>query len=218
MVFPNFNKHELTRDTRKETILPHYGSLARVSMELSHGYHTFIKTDVQTQVNLPLSEYLSVQASTHAGYIQSLGSKSPHLMDKFFLGGPLILRGFHPFHAGPNIQSNRAYPIGGNVYWVLAAHLYSKIPFISQQTSLAQAIRLHAFANVGNLGNVGKRQGDFANFLFNDPLRASVGLGICLAFAGQARLELNYVLPVRSGIGDRVDERKAQFAFGVQYS
>ena len=88
----------------------------------------FFKNDVEVQANIPLLlEQCSLQASLNAGFLRSIdpNSKTVTVADKFFLGGPLNLRGFEMRGVGPNSDGNA---VGGTAYWAAGLHLYSPLP------------------------------------------------------------------------------------------
>ncbi len=53
-------------------------------------------------------------------------AKTVTIADKFFLGGPLSLRGFEMRGVGPESDGNST---GGSAYWAAAMHLYTPLPF-----------------------------------------------------------------------------------------
>ena len=88
----------------------------------------FFKNDVEVQANIPLLlEQCSLQASLNAGFLRSIdpNSKTVTVADKFFLGGPLNLRGFEMRGVGPASDGNA---VGGTAYWAAGLHLYSPLP------------------------------------------------------------------------------------------
>lgn len=70
------------------------------------------------------------------------------IADKFFLGGPLNLRGFEIRGCGPKFESDS---IGGDLFWATGLHIYTPLPFSSTKPkSLGSSFRLHGFLNAGN--------------------------------------------------------------------
>ena len=97
----------------------------------------FFKNDVELQANLPLSsivEQCSVQASLNAGFLRTIdpNSKTVTVADKFFLGGPLNLRGFEMRGVGP---ASDGHAVGGTAYWAAGLHLYSPLPLREAETN-----------------------------------------------------------------------------------
>jgi outer membrane protein insertion porin family len=70
------------------------------------------------------------------------------ICDKYFLGGPLNLRGFSNRGAGENVED---CSLGNDAYWLLAAHLYTPLPFLHNHKTLCSWFKTHSFVNVGNL-------------------------------------------------------------------
>ena len=80
------------------------------------------------QANIPLLlEQCSLQASLNAGFLRTIdpNSKTVTVADKFFLGGPLNLRGFDMRGVGPSSDGNA---VGGTAYWAAGLHLYTPLP------------------------------------------------------------------------------------------
>lgn len=73
-----------------------------------------------------------------------------NIADQFFLGGPLNLRGFDMRGCGPRHDGNS---IGGDVYWALALHLYTPLPFRPGRHGFGDLFKLHGFINGGNVSN-----------------------------------------------------------------
>jgi outer membrane protein insertion porin family len=70
------------------------------------------------------------------------------ICDKYFLGGPLNLRGFSNRGAGENVED---CSLGNDAYWLFAAHLYTPLPFLHNHKTLCSWFKTHSFVNVGNL-------------------------------------------------------------------
>ena len=94
---------------------------------------------------------------------------------RFFLGGPLSVRGFKTYGIGPRRQSKPVScfhtivvftgtctslwavylfsaiddALGGDMFWSLGLHLYTPLPF--RPGGLAERFRTHIFATAGNL-------------------------------------------------------------------
>jgi outer membrane protein insertion porin family len=111
------------------------------------------------------------------------GSPSEILIsDRFFLGGPLMMRGWNSRLVGPFSQGDS---IGGDLFFAGGFHLTFPFPKLSKS-----GVRGHLFSNVGN---VSQMKSGLEN-LFADS-RLSVGVGLIIPLMN-ARLEINYVLPV----------------------
>ena len=155
------------------------------------------------------------------------------IADRFYIGGPLTMRGFELRSMGP--LTNDGCPIGSNFYIQHGFHLYSPLPFFSKE-GYASLFRLHGFVTTAitetSLGSVvpnNMASGDmtvpnnngvipyqvFDHYLKS--ARCTTGLGIIFKLANAFRIELNYCLPVRMQPGDRV-VRGFQFGIGILYT
>ncbi|KAH9495892.1 Sorting and assembly machinery component 50 A [Bulinus truncatus] len=108
------------------------------------------------QWNLPLPYHTIFQVSLAAGIMRTLDPRaSISISDKFFLGGPLTLRGFNMRGCGPHSHENA---LRADSYWLTAAHIYSPLPFRPGKGRFGDLFKTHFFINAGNLGNI-----DFSN-------------------------------------------------------
>lgn len=199
-------KHILTVDRRNNPIFPSSGSFFRLNQEFAGlgGDIGFFKNEVEVQGNLPLNAILGddyvLQGTFHGGLLKPLTNfeKSLTIADKFFLGGPINVRGFEQRGLGPHCDGNS---IGGQIFWASGIHLYGALPFV-QRGGFADLFRTHLFATAGN--NI--EQDDEIKKI-DDVLRDfrfSYGLGIAFKLGGIARIELNYCVPVKSQRGDKL--------------
>lgn len=134
--------------------------------------------------------------------------------DRFFIGGPLTLRGYQLYGVGPHSEGNA---LGANTYWTGGVHLYSPLPFRPGAGGLGDYFRSHLFATAGNIGNFSFTDNLNKNFdvLTND-MRYSVGLGLILSIGHLARFELNYCMPFGAQKGDQTSPG-LQFGIGVTF-
>lgn len=133
--------------------------------------------------------------------------------DRFFLGGPLNVRGFDYHGAGPHSEGAA---LGGDCYWASGLHLYTPLPFLYHRENLMSYVRLHYFLNGGNVFNTQSVRSaqTFLSQLTN-ATRLSCGLGLVLNLMNVARLELNYTVPLWTQAHDRVIKG---FQFGVGFT
>jgi outer membrane protein insertion porin family len=75
--------------------------------------------------------------------------KTPLVCDRCFLGGPLNVRGFRMFGAGPHSDSAS---LGAGASLAYSAHLYSPMPGIRRTGGIGQYLRLHGFLTAGHVG------------------------------------------------------------------
>jgi outer membrane protein insertion porin family len=161
-----------------------------------------------------------IQWCLSAGAIWPLLSRNNQTIkinDKFFLGGPLNIRGFDYHGVGPHSEGAA---LGGDCYWATGLHLYTPLPFLYHRENLMSYIRLHYFINAGNVFNI-QSISKFSFFIkiiycffkldstqtfisqLSNATRLSCGLGVVLNLMNVARLELNYTLPLWTQIHDR---------------
>jgi len=224
-------KHTYTVDTRDTPILPSSGILAKFVNEVAGfgGDVKFVKSEAELQYNLPLTHGIIFQSSLVLGTMKSLNDLTK-INDRFLLGGPLTLRGFRHNGVGP---SEEGYALGGESYWGSSLHLYSPLPFTSSRSTLYDYFKTHLFVNAGGLYS-GPNQLDSSGSLMRSSARGraagfpkrvsellsttrlSYGIGLCAHLGNVARMELNYVWPVRSSRGDGVAPG-LQFGVGVSF-
>lgn len=82
------------------------------------------------------------------------------IIDHFFLGGPLNVRGFDIRGCGPRNEGNA---VGGDVYWAAALHVYTPLPFRPGRNGFGDLFKLHGFINGGNLSNFTAKLGKILN-------------------------------------------------------
>ncbi|XP_060068746.1 sorting and assembly machinery component 50 homolog [Ylistrum balloti] len=210
-------QHTVTTDTRDDKILPHAGFLLRAAQEYAGlgGNVEFVKLNTEFQVNKEILPYIVVQLSAACGTMWGVGNnKKIAINDKFFLGGPLTLRGFHDRGVGPHVEGNA---LGTDAYWLCAAHIYTPLPFRPGLGGFGDLFRSHAFVNVGNVGSVELDKSLKENIeQLSNEFRLAYGAGLVLKLGNIARMELNYVVPVRVMNGDCVNPG-IQFGVGMTF-
>ncbi|RUS70155.1 hypothetical protein EGW08_022081 [Elysia chlorotica] len=213
-------KHTFTIDTRDDPILPTVGMLWRTSQVQFIFRKHFSVLDIETFFNFFYYNFPSYlgqifQMSLAGGLMRTLDPvASVSISDRFFLGGPLTLRGFNLKGCGPHSHDNA---LGAESYWLAAAHLYSPLPFRPGKGRFGELFKTHFFVNAGNLGNL-DFSGCSKSFLCRVcvKMRWSYGCGIVLCMGRIARLELNYVVPMRVQKGDKANPG-LQFGIGIQF-
>ncbi|GAB1605094.1 sorting and assembly machinery component 50 homolog [Argonauta hians] len=210
-------KHEFVKDTRDDPIIPRHGSLLKIINEYAGlgGNVEYLKNEIEFQGTKSLFFDCSVQMSLAGGIMKPLATNEElKINDRFFLGGPLTLRGFTLKGVGPHCDGNA---LGADTYWMSALHLYTPLPFRPGKGGFGELFRTHLFVNAGNLANLklsdspsDMLQGLKANY------RMSYGGGIVLRMGRVARLELNYVIPFKVNQGDSVNPG-LQFGIGFVF-
>ncbi|XP_076450152.1 sorting and assembly machinery component 50 homolog [Babylonia areolata] len=209
-------KHVFVRDQRDDSILPSTGSLLRLSQEYAGlgGNVEFSKQELELQFNKSFFWDTVLQLSLAGGVMRPLHMKDDiRINDRFFLGGPLTLRGFNMKGVGPHSDGNA---LGAEAYWVCAAHIYTPMPFRPGRGGFGDLFRTHLFINAGNLGNI-----NFNNLLgsareMGQNLRWACGGGVVLRLGRVARMELNYVFPMALQQGDSANPG-LQFGIGLSF-
>ncbi|KAL3841678.1 hypothetical protein ACJMK2_019790 [Sinanodonta woodiana] len=189
-------KHTFVRDRRDDAILPTTGTFIKTSQEFAGlgGTAEFVKGDIELQANKSLFLDTVVQMSLAGGFMKSTDpQKEIKINDKFFLGGPLTLRGFNKHGVGPHSNGNA---LGADTFWLGALHLYTPLPFRPGKGGFGDLFKSHFFVNVGNCINYDYNRDVRDNArLLGENVRLAYGLGVVLRLGGVARLELNYVIP-----------------------
>ena len=187
-------KYTCTRDTRNKGANSTAGELLELEVEaaLPPGSSRFLKSDLRAELHRCLGpslfgeDGLAVSVSGTLGVLHPLGAPS-RLSDRFYMGGPMSLRGFGMLGCGPRAGSGTSsFPIGGNSKASLMVSLHCPIPLRAMATS---GCRSFVFMNCGSVGG-----GSASSSAFGFP-RLSVGLGGSFAL-GPARLECTYSLPL----------------------
>lgn len=211
-------------DTLNDKVLPKTGQLFKIQMELAMKNNplvpkfmqnlqtsNFLKMAVNWKLAADINEKLLLNCSLNAGMIQELdkGQRTCHMMDKFQLGGPADVRAFEMHGLGPVMCGNR---IGGDIFYNLSLSAFTPVPMLS-----LDALKLHGFINAGKLINSSSKQGWlFKNGLFSEP-SVGIGSGIVLNYAGSARFELNFTLPVLAHSTDSI-RKGFQYGIGMSFS
>ena len=98
----------------------------------------FFKNELESQINIPVPTLpnVTVQGSFHCGHTRRMAStgdtvKTMTIADRFFVGGPLNVRGFEMRGLGPSSEN---CALGGLTYWAAGLHLYSALPFASSSS------------------------------------------------------------------------------------
>ncbi|EEB19878.1 sorting and assembly machinery sam50 protein, putative [Pediculus humanus corporis] len=210
-------RHILTFDKRDAQIFPSSGTLFRFTTELAGlgGDIKFLKNDFFAQYNFPLIADMVLQATLQAGYLQPLGDgEAVGLPDKFYVGGPMSVRGFETRGVGPRSDGNAT---GSNVALAGGLHLYTPLPFRPGKGGFGDLFRVHFFLNMGQCKEYEFGNGvteDVKNIL--DGYRLSYGCGLALRLGQLARVEFNYVIPLKAQDAD-VTAEGFQFGVGLQF-
>lgn len=208
--------HSFVRDERDSVTLPTKGHYIGIFQELaglgSKGDVSYLKHELNASYHQPLvtstnenDESLTFSTSVRGGIFTNVsGENGPGLSDRFYLGGPLSVRGFKMGGIG---ERNGNDAVGGEAYWAVGASLIGTIPGLGHLP-----VKAHAFANAGSI--VSKNEGDIIKQLSETP-RTSVGFGFIFHHS-IGRVEANYCIPLRYGSSD-LPQPKIQIGFGVNF-
>lgn len=112
----------------------------------------FFRHDMELQFNKKLILDSVIQLSLAGGIMKNPNPNTEiRINDRFFLGGPLTLRGFNTKGVGPHSEGNA---LGGDVYWASGLHLYTPLPFRPGKGGFGDFFRSHFFVNAGNVYNI----------------------------------------------------------------
>lgn len=204
-------------DKRDDKILPRSGQFCQGSVEFAGlgGDVGFQKYSALLQMNYPLGPSITAQATLDAGLLGSFSQdKTFTLCDRFFLGGPLSLRGFQHYGVGPKSDGSS---LGGTVYWQSAYHIYTALPFTKPtKGSFSDNFRLNFFANAGCIQDVSASELTDKWRMLGQSLRISYGIGLAIRFVKMARVEINYCFPHSFQRDDSVVQGM-QFGFGITF-
>lgn len=173
---------------------------------------------------------VSLHATCAGGVIHPISydgvCRPPTISDRFFVGGPMQLRGFLPAGIGPRTKTGGSTSpggdaMGGNLYYTtsIAASLLPPNQLLAEY-----GVRLFAFANAGTLVGLSPLNNyQYKSVQNRQPItwkqvaqstRAAVGLGLS-GGTPMGRLEVTYAYPLRYGPRDA--RRNFQFGFGFSF-
>ncbi|KAK9745389.1 Omp85 superfamily domain [Popillia japonica] len=203
-------QHILTIDRRDDRIFPSCGSLAEWTIELA-GLGG--DNDIYLQSNVSVAKDVTLQGTLGAGFLKGLSNDMKiGMTDKFFLGGPLDIRGFQMRGIGPRSDGNA---LGGDVYWSGGLHLFTPLPFRPGKGGFGDIFRTHLFLNAGNIST--EKSDESLVEQLSKNIRMSTGIGIAIRLGQMARVEINYCFPLQHDQNDVV-QQGIQFGIGVQFA
>ncbi|KAF9974497.1 hypothetical protein BGZ73_002093 [Actinomortierella ambigua] len=206
--------HLWIHDQRDESLMPSTGHYLRVFQELAGlqlgGDVAHLRQEVEAQVVRSHRRGYILSATVNAGYLHSLNGQRSKLPDRFFLGGPMSVRGFKSFGLGPRDGGDS---LGGDAYVSAGVSLLTPFPGFPAPDS---SVKGHFFANAGSLVAVepGQAPRRTVEALSKTP-SVSVGAGVVYRHP-QVRLELNFALPLVASQSDAVS-RGWQFGLGIRF-
>jgi len=195
----------ISYDKRDRQVLPETGYYAKYGLELAAlmGDSSFVRNELflQGAAKLPFGAFMN--ASFQTQFVQNIGNRSLHVLDRLYLGGHQNVRGFKVNSIGPRAED---CALGGAFSLAMATHLF--YPLYPKNVFFA-----HTFASAGSVVSVRSR--DWVSSAWNTA-RCSVGVGLVALIQNMIRLELSYVQPVASVPGDQC-EPGVYFGAGAQF-
>jgi outer membrane protein insertion porin family len=190
---------------------------AKVELAGPPGDVGFVKAEGGVAGHIPLVSGggLALHATAASGFLQPITFGGicgpPTVSDKFFVGGPMQLRGFLPTGIGPRAKTGGASApggdaLGGDIFYT--ATVAASVPFPTISFLKDTNLRLFGFANVGSLTGMTSLSNVFQT------TRASVGGGVCMGSAF-GRMEATYAVPLR--VGPRDARKAVQFGLGFSF-
>lgn len=171
----------------------------------------FGKIEADTKIFMPLNSWLTLGLSMKSGFLKPWGmskDKATHISDRFFLGGPMSLRGFRGNSVGPRDGDDA---LGGDAYLAFGAELAFRVPHrVADEVNL----RGRAYINAGNLVSLTNESAESSWNKYKEGLRTSVGVGLYIPIS-IGRVELNYSLPLLQQPNDFV--QRLQLGLGVDF-
>ncbi|KAI7818690.1 surface antigen-domain-containing protein [Gamsiella multidivaricata] len=203
--------HMWIHDMRDEPLMPSTGHFVRVIQEYAGlgGDVNHLRQEVEAQIARSNDAGYIVSATVKSGYLHSLNGKKSKISDRFFLGGPMSVRGFKSNGLGPREGEDS---LGGDAYMSAGLSLLTPFPGLASRDSF----KAHFFANAGTL--VGIEPGQSALKTVEDLTKApsvSVGAGIVYRHP-QVRIELNFALPLMATKTDAIS-RGWQLGLGISF-
>jgi len=205
-------RHTFVSDGRNDWVIPSQGHYFKQNIEYSGvgGDIKALRSDVEVQLNKEMFSDVIFSASFRAGAAMSLSESPLWINERYFLGGPMSVRGFAARGIGAHAEQAS---LGGELFWESGVHLFTPLPFLRNKESLANLFRLHFFANAGNLENF--ENVSRLRHILAKP-RASFGVGIMFNFLNNFRLELNYCVPKNARPSDKLNPG-LQVGLGVSF-
>ncbi|KAI8602861.1 surface antigen-domain-containing protein [Dissophora ornata] len=203
--------HMWVHDMRDEPLMPSTGHFVRVIQEYAGlgGDVNHLRQEIEAQVARSNDTGYIVSATVKSGYLHSLNGKRSKISDRFFLGGPMSVRGFRSNGLGPREGEDS---LGGDAYMSAGVSLLTPFPGLAKHDSF----KAHFFANAGTLVSV--EPGQSAMKTVDDLTKApsvSVGAGIVYRHP-QVRIELNFALPLMATKTDAL-ARGWQLGLGISF-
>eukprot|EP00934_Nitzschia_sp_Nitz4_P009150 Nitzschia sp. Nitz4//scaffold211_size37880//4419//5990//NITZ4_007699-RA/size37880-processed-gene-0.7-mRNA-1//-1//CDS//3329541958//9140//frame0 len=183
----------------------------------------FAKAQGGASLHIPLTEdgAVALHGVCSGGFLKPLAfnglCKQPTISDRFFVGGPMSMRGFLPAGVGPRSKTqangvsgdSKSVTPGGDALGGSLYYTTSLMASVASPGALGDyGVRFFSFVNAGTL--IGTTDGIPLQSILNST-RVAAGAGVS-ASTPMGRLEATYAWPLRYGPRDA--RRHLQFGFG----
>jgi outer membrane protein insertion porin family len=188
----------LVRDSRTDLFDPHQGMVSSATIEISGLTGTqsnhYVKFEGDERVYGSLGGSFVMASGLRAGIERLYGLSTVVPIDqKFYLGGPSVMRGFYPKTLGPDSTGGTFY-----VAWNVAELRFPLYKWFGADV----------FLDMGNLWNVqGKSFADYSSLLSNPGFRYNAGAGL--------RVQVPIFL-LSLDVGFKVDKRPGESPYAIQ--
>jgi outer membrane protein insertion porin family len=190
----------LVRDSRTDLFDPHRGTFSSAVIEVSgitgKESNHYVKIEGDERVYGSLGGSVVLASGLRAGIERLYGPSTVIPIDqKFYIGGPSVMRGFYPKTLGPDTT-------GGTFYlaWNVAELRFPIYKWLGGD----------AFFDMGNLWNIqGKSFSDYSSVLSKPDLRYNAGAGI------RVHTPI-FILSLDAGF--KLDKRPAESLYAIQFN
>lgn len=232
-------KYSFTRDGRDDPGAPSHGGLLAASVEVAGlgGDVQFAKGTLQLQQHFPLiNDWLFLGVCGNAGWLHpfssppgataapikngdgTVGPRPPvsWINDRFFLGGPIRMRGFKEKGVGPRSDPSEGGAVGGDALGGDAVCSTTAILSVTPPVGLLQSLgmRGHVFCTAGSLASSADLMANGVSHM-TSAARVSTGVGAALRLPF-GRFEFNYAIPLKLFSQDQTRSAQFGFTFGFE--
>ncbi|PVU88620.1 hypothetical protein BB561_005759 [Smittium simulii] len=168
----------------------------------------FSKNQIDFKSDINIYKRFSITSVMRMGAIFPLFNQSTSITDRFFLGGPMSLRGVLYRGMGPFDKTNC---LGGDIFGIASLSLLAPLPFVKSRNFCS-----HFWLNSGSLAILKKDvpYSEQALSLLQKPTIVG-GAGIAYKL-NNLQLELNYCLPISAFETDKL-KKGFQFTLGLMF-
>jgi outer membrane protein insertion porin family len=198
-----------TYDNRDSTLFPTDGWYLWLDNEMSGlgGDSQYVSGKTGASWYYPVFDQVILNTLGEVGAIGGYGDEDVVINERFFLGGS-TLRGFEQAGVGPR-DLDTSDSLGGNFFYRASAEVSFPVGLPEEMGILG-----HTFTDVGSIWDVDTTPGINANFVDDNSLRASAGLGLSWRSPfGPVRVDA--ALPIASEEYD--EEEVFRFNFGTRF-